>query len=416
MHAALSPPDRVETLGGAFRRLGPALYAQALAIVADPATAEDVVQDAFVRVWRRRERLADLSTLDGYLFTAVRHLALDEQRRGQRAMRRVLAAAPSPTLGGDGPDVERIDEALRGLPPEQREVVVLRVHLGLSFAEVAERTLTPLGTVHSRYRYAMTRLRERLLEVYDVAEIIAGTARDRGGFHLDPDLLIELLELCPAVHEGQYSAEVSNGTLIMRASEAGLAETTKLLRYLSGAQPEPTTAPEPAWVRDLKARFERPATLDFTATRLSEVVDRLQELTGANITVSPAVDQEETTVDLQVRDLPLHEALRLILEQTHLASAFRNETLMICPPEDARGELRLRIVDTRDLEAWLLPDVLEGIVTRGVGEDAWDEPAWIRSHHEQLLVHQTDEVHAAIDQVLAKLRVSRARNQAGQGR
>lgn len=162
MHAALSPTDRVETLGGAFRRLGPALYAQALAIVADPATAEDVVQDAFVRVWRRRERLADLATIDGYLFTAVRHLALDEQRRGERATRRVLAAAPSPAPGGDGPDVERIDEALRGLPPEQREVVVLRVHLGLSFAEVAERIGAPLGTVHSRYRYAMTRLRERL--------------------------------------------------------------------------------------------------------------------------------------------------------------------------------------------------------------------------------------------------------------
>ena len=164
MHAAATNPGlATETLGGAFRRLGPALHAHALAILADPAAAEDVVQDAFVRVWPRRERLTEHEQLDGYLFKAVRNLALDQQRRGVRAARRILSVTPAaPLAAADGPDVERIDEALRGLPPEQREVVVLRVHLGLSFAEVAERTDTPLGTVHSRWRYAMTRLRERL--------------------------------------------------------------------------------------------------------------------------------------------------------------------------------------------------------------------------------------------------------------
>lgn len=171
MRAVVSPRQRElvggagdEALGPVFRRLRAGLYAQALAIVCDPAAAEDVVQDAFVRVWRRRDRLDDLRQLDGYLFTAVRNLALDHQRRGAREGARLLAAAPA--AGGeprrDGPDVERIDRALQGLPPEQREVVVLHVHLGLSFAEVAQRTGAPLGTVHSRYRYAMTRLRERL--------------------------------------------------------------------------------------------------------------------------------------------------------------------------------------------------------------------------------------------------------------
>lgn len=162
MHAATAREDRVESLGAVFHRLGPALHAQALAILADPAGAEDVVQDAFVRVWNRRRRLADLERLDGYLFQAVRRLALDQLRRGARAERRILEARPASPGASEGPDVERIDAALRGLPPEQREVVVLRVHLGLSFAEVAERTETPLGTVHSRWRYAMTRLRERL--------------------------------------------------------------------------------------------------------------------------------------------------------------------------------------------------------------------------------------------------------------
>jgi len=163
MHAAATNTGTSsETLGGAFRRLGPALHAHALAILADPAAAEDVVQDAFVRVWPRRDRLAELDQLDGYLFKAVRNLALDQQRRGVRAARRILSVAHSTSAVGEGVDVERIDLALRDLPPEQREVVVLRVHLGLSFVEVAERTEAPLGTVHSRWRYAMTRLRERL--------------------------------------------------------------------------------------------------------------------------------------------------------------------------------------------------------------------------------------------------------------
>lgn len=164
-----APPDADSELEATFRRLRPALYAQAQAILCDPAAAEDVVQDAFVRLWRRRERVSDAQRLDGYLFTAVRHLALDHVRNTARAAARLVVAAPaaSPQISSagtpaSGPDAERIDAALRSLPPEQREVVVLHVHLGLSFSEVAARTESPLGTVHSRYRYAMTRLRERL--------------------------------------------------------------------------------------------------------------------------------------------------------------------------------------------------------------------------------------------------------------
>lgn len=146
-----------------FGRISPALYAHALAIIGETTAAEDVVQDAFVRVWRRRSRLKDLARLDGYLHTAVRNLALDHRRRGKRALAsQILVATPAHRHAPSGPDVERIDAALQRLPVEQREVVVLRVHLGLSYEEVAKRTGAPLGTVHSRYRYAMTHLRESL--------------------------------------------------------------------------------------------------------------------------------------------------------------------------------------------------------------------------------------------------------------
>jgi len=159
--AVTSPqPPPVELV---FRHLGPALYAQALSILKDASAAEDVVQDAFVRVWRRRHRLVQQEKLGGYLATAVRNLAFDHLRRGRRAAEsQVLIAVSEAKSEPEVPDTERLDAALAALPPEQREVVVLRVHLELSFPEIAERTQSPLGTVHSRYRYAMTRLRETL--------------------------------------------------------------------------------------------------------------------------------------------------------------------------------------------------------------------------------------------------------------
>jgi RNA polymerase sigma-70 factor (ECF subfamily) len=154
---------REESFELVFHRLGPALYRHALAILRDRSAAEDVVQDAFVRVWRRRSRLTREQRLDGYLFTAVRNLALDQLRRGKVAAASQVLVAVAPTASEPPAcDAEGIDAALGALPPEQREVVVLHVHVGLSFAEIAGRTGTPLGTVHSRYRYAMTRLRDAL--------------------------------------------------------------------------------------------------------------------------------------------------------------------------------------------------------------------------------------------------------------
>ena len=76
MQALTPQADLSHALTQAFEQQRRALYAQALAILAEPAAAEDAVQEAFVRVWRRRERLDDPGRLAGYLATAVRHLAL----------------------------------------------------------------------------------------------------------------------------------------------------------------------------------------------------------------------------------------------------------------------------------------------------------------------------------------------------
>ncbi len=148
-----------------YRRVGPRGYRLALAITGDAALAEDLLQEAFVRVWRRRARLRAPEALDGYLLAAVRHLACDHRRREEtagRALGQVRLLAARRVDGDEGPDPERVARAVARLPEAQREVVTLRVIEGLPAREVARCVGAPEGTVHSRLRYALDKLRDLL--------------------------------------------------------------------------------------------------------------------------------------------------------------------------------------------------------------------------------------------------------------
>jgi RNA polymerase sigma-70 factor (ECF subfamily) len=146
---------------------GPALVLFARQWVANQADAEDVVQDAFVRFWRARDRVVEPAS---YLYACVRHSALDRQRRRKRQARREEAAArpeAEPLFALLQEDDERgaaVGAALRHLPEDQREVLVMKIWGGLSFPQIAEALRIPANTAASRYRYALTRLREQLVE------------------------------------------------------------------------------------------------------------------------------------------------------------------------------------------------------------------------------------------------------------
>jgi RNA polymerase sigma-70 factor (ECF subfamily) len=124
--------------------------------VRSAADAEDVVQEAFVRFWRVRER----ARTAGLLFAAVRTAGLDF-RRGERRRKRREAAGAREAWFVAGAEVERREEvarALAGLPEEQREAVVLKIWGGLTFGEIAAVTGAGANTAAGRYRYGIEKL------------------------------------------------------------------------------------------------------------------------------------------------------------------------------------------------------------------------------------------------------------------
>lgn len=147
-----------------FDRHGAALVLLARQFVGSRADAEDVVQEAFVRFWRSRERVNDSAP---FVFACVRRCALDWQRSRQRQTQREEQAArpEAEPLFAEAVDNERraaIEIALQELPAEQSEVLVMKVWGELTFSQIAEALETSPNTAASRYRYALAKLRETL--------------------------------------------------------------------------------------------------------------------------------------------------------------------------------------------------------------------------------------------------------------
>jgi RNA polymerase sigma-70 factor, ECF subfamily len=155
----------------AFNEHHRAVYTAAFRIVNDAGQAQDVVQDVFLRLWRRpgsfNPERGDLGT---YLRLMGRSRALDLWREGQvrgRAADRLKLVAEEPrveehpaVLTERDQDRAEIREALGRLPEAQREAIVLAYWGGLSADQIARRAHVPLGTAKSRIRLGLARLRQ----------------------------------------------------------------------------------------------------------------------------------------------------------------------------------------------------------------------------------------------------------------
>ncbi|MFA4987003.1 MAG: RNA polymerase sigma factor [Candidatus Brocadiia bacterium] len=169
MHSDQLAPELAKGNPQAFEKLydlfAARLYAYCLGQLRNTADAEDAVQNTMVRFVRYREKFRAVTSLDAYVFVCARNEV--NRLRSRRK--------PGPTVPADevqlvareiSGDEDRSDEerallnrALLLLPPDQLEVISLKVWSGLTFVEIATVLEIPSNTAASRYRYAVEKLR-----------------------------------------------------------------------------------------------------------------------------------------------------------------------------------------------------------------------------------------------------------------
>ncbi|GAB4427525.1 MAG: sigma-70 family RNA polymerase sigma factor [Chloroflexi bacterium OHK40] len=155
-----------------YRRYSRVVFGLALRILANAEHAEDVVQETFWRVWNRAATFqAGSGQFAPWLFGIARNLCIDELRRRQArpsvfsgdAEEQLLTIPDGqPDLDAQSWETERrrlISGALAELPPDQRQVIELAYFGGLSQREIADRLNNPLGTVKTRVRLALQKLK-----------------------------------------------------------------------------------------------------------------------------------------------------------------------------------------------------------------------------------------------------------------
>jgi RNA polymerase sigma-70 factor (ECF subfamily) len=147
-----------------FSETGPGLLLFARQWTRSAADAEDIVQEAFVKFWRRNHQINNRALL----YATVRSIALDFIRRDKRRARReaTVVCEADPTVD---PQFEREDQAQSALaaevsclPHDQREVLVLKIWSELTFSEIADALGISQNTAASRYRYALANLKKSL--------------------------------------------------------------------------------------------------------------------------------------------------------------------------------------------------------------------------------------------------------------
>ncbi|HBP18473.1 MAG TPA: RNA polymerase subunit sigma-24 [Planctomycetes bacterium] len=147
-----------------FERHAPNLTRVALMVLGDPAAAEDVVQDLFVRLWDDPS-IYDPSRgpLAGFLRMTVRSRSLDAGRKTrayEKASERAAERRPEVLRPLSRADKTGLEDALDVLPEEQRELLHRLYYQGQTQKQIAEELGLPLGTVKSRMRLGMERMRE----------------------------------------------------------------------------------------------------------------------------------------------------------------------------------------------------------------------------------------------------------------
>ena len=155
-----------------YDRYARVMYSLAFKMLGSAEESEEVVLDVFAKAWRTAARYdASRSRVDSWLFLMTRSRSLDRLRQRQRQTKVVEAATNTVQVSSsDVPDdaliiAERrtvVVEALAGLPEEQRTVIELAYYQGYSQSEIAKQTGLALGTVKTRIRLGLRKLKQSL--------------------------------------------------------------------------------------------------------------------------------------------------------------------------------------------------------------------------------------------------------------
>lgn len=162
-----------QALAALYDRHGGIAYGLAYRITGDAAAAEDAVQDAFVSMWKQAPRFdPERGQVRSWLLTIVHHKAVDlVRRRSNRPERQLPDGAEEFLVDAQGRpdeiaetsmDARAVREAVTRIPEDQRRTVEMAYFLGMTHVEIAEAMDVPLGTVKSRLRIAMEKLRDYL--------------------------------------------------------------------------------------------------------------------------------------------------------------------------------------------------------------------------------------------------------------
>jgi len=163
-----------DALAALYERYGRRVFSLAVRILSDSVTSEEVTQDVFLSIWRRGASYSpDKGKFTTWLFSIAHNRTIDELRRRRRDLNRgsddveehldIVSADISPDDSAVAQsEYAMVREALKALPPEQRQVVELAYFRGLTQAEIAEKMGQPLGTVKTRMRLALKKLRDAL--------------------------------------------------------------------------------------------------------------------------------------------------------------------------------------------------------------------------------------------------------------
>jgi RNA polymerase sigma-70 factor (ECF subfamily) len=167
------PPSRQDladpaAFAGVYAQHARGVYSAAMSVLHDHARAQDVVQDVFLRLWRRPGAFdPSRGGLGQYLRLMARSRALDLRREAQASSRvserlglLTERTTPAPPAGAVAAERREVRRAIGRLPRGQREAVVLAYWGDFTAAEIARHADVPLGTAKSRVRLGLSKLRE----------------------------------------------------------------------------------------------------------------------------------------------------------------------------------------------------------------------------------------------------------------